>query len=128
MRAEFERAIRERQWPIEMLAKTDTLQDSLSQYQKKIENSARNRSAPYELAARSGRRYQPGDQVRFYITGTKKKVSSYENSKLISEWDPNARDENVEFYVAKLEEIAKKYAEFIPTPKGSDPEQGEMLF
>ena len=113
LRAEFESAIRERRWPIEMLAKTDTLQDSLSQYQKKIEASARNRSASYELAARSGRAYQPGDQVRYYITGTKKKVSSYENARLISEHNPEDRDENIEYYVAKLDELARKYAPFI---------------
>ena len=46
LRQEFTEAIRERKWPIEMLAKADTLQDSLSQYSKKIEGNARNRSAP----------------------------------------------------------------------------------
>ena len=114
LRQEFTAAIRERKWSIEMLAKADTLQDSLSQYSKKIEGSARNRSAPYELALRSKRTYQPGDQIRYYITGTKKKVSSYENAKLASEWDKNARDENVEYYVGKLDELAKKYEEFVP--------------
>lgn len=128
LRADFEAAIRERRWPIETLAKTDTLQDSLSQYQKKIEGSARNRSAPYELAARSGRAYQPGDQVRYYITGTKRKVSSYENAKLISEWDPQNRDENIEYYVAKLDELAKKYAPFAGPAPAPAARQGEMLF
>ncbi len=119
LRKEFTEAIRERKWSIEMLAKADTLQDSLSQYSKKIEGSARNRSAPYELALRSNRAYQPGDQIRYYITGTKKKVSSYENAKLASEWDKNARDENVEYYVGKLDELAKKYEEFVPKDDGS---------
>lgn len=128
LRADFESAIRERRWPIDMLAKTDTLQDSLAQYQKKIEGSARNRSAPYELAARSGRTYQPGDQVRYYITGAKRKVSSYDNARLTSEWDPGNRDENVEYYVSKLDELAKKYAAFAAPAPESDPSQGEMLF
>ncbi len=128
LRDEFEAAIRERRWPIETLAKTDTLQDSLSQYQKKIEGSARNRSAPYELAARRGRQCQPGDQVRYYITGTKKKVSSYDNAKLIAEWDPKNRDENIEYYVSKLDELAKKYAAFAGPAPAPAPSQGEMLF
>jgi DNA polymerase elongation subunit (family B) len=125
LRAEFEQAIRERRWPIEFLAKTDTLQDSLGQYQKKVAASARNRSAAYELAARSGHGYQPGDQIRYYITGVKKNVSSYENAKLILDWRPEARDENVEYYVSKLDELARKYEEFTGSLSGSS--QGELF-
>jgi DNA polymerase I len=85
LRADYESKIRNRAWPIEWLAKTDTLQDSLGQYSKKIEGSSRNRAAAYELALKSGRKFEPGDQVSYYITGTKKTVSAYENSRLVSE-------------------------------------------
>ena len=124
LKEEFAGKIRGREWPIEMLAKSDTLQDSLGQYSKKIEASARNRSAPYELALRSGRNYQPGDQIRYYITGTKKKVSSYENAKLAAEWKADDRDENVEYYVGKLEELAKKYDEFTVPKEGAAKQSG----
>lgn len=128
LKAEFTDAIRHRTWPIDMLAKSDTLQDSLGQYSKKIEASARNRSAAYELALRSGRNYQPGDQIRFYITGTKKKVSSYEAAKLAAEWNPADRDENVEYYVGKLDELSRKYDEFIPAAAARPaPGQGELF-
>jgi hypothetical protein len=30
---------------------------------------------------------------------------------LVSEWHPEARDENVEYYVAKLDELAAKFEE-----------------
>jgi len=112
LREEFETAIRGRQWSIEWLMKTDSLQDSLLQYSRKIEGSARNRSAPYELALKSGRPYQPGDQVSYYITGTKKNVAAYENCRLAEEWDPSSRDENIEYYAAKLNELAKRFAPF----------------
>ncbi len=126
LRAGFTDAIRNRTWPIEMLAKSDTLQDSLGQYSKKIEASARNRSAAYELALRSKRNYQPGDQIRYYITGTKKKVSSYESAKLAAEWNPADRDENVEYYIGKLDELSKKYDEFIPAATNQpSPVQGQ---
>ena len=36
LRDEFAQKIREREWPIEMLMKTDTLQDSLEKYRQKI--------------------------------------------------------------------------------------------
>ena len=74
---------------------------------------------------RSKRDYQPGDQIRYYITGTKKKVSSYENAKLASDWNKDERDENVEYYVGKLDELAKKYEEFIPAPEGKEVRHGQ---
>jgi len=40
--------------------------------------SSRNRAAAYELALKSSRKYEPGDQVSYYITGSKKNVSAYE--------------------------------------------------
>ena len=50
LRHQFETRIRNREMPIEMLMKTDTLQDSLEKYRAKIAGSARNRAAAYELA------------------------------------------------------------------------------
>src|SRR5437773_103139 len=41
LRDEFERKIRNREWKIDMLMKTDTLQDSLDKYRAKIAGSAR---------------------------------------------------------------------------------------
>ncbi|PYJ25128.1 MAG: DNA polymerase II, partial [Verrucomicrobia bacterium] len=65
LRDEFERKIRNREWKIDMLMKTDTLQDSLDKYRAKIAGSARNRAAAYELALASGRNYKPGDQISY---------------------------------------------------------------
>jgi DNA polymerase, archaea type len=117
LRDEFEQKIRQRQWPIDMLMKTDTLQDSLEKYRKKIAGSSRNRAAAYELAVASGRGYRPGDQISYYITGATKKVAAYENAKFASEFDPQQRDENIDYYVAKLDELVKKFGTMIPAPE-----------
>src|SRR5438552_1836389 len=109
LRNEFERKIRNREWKIDMLMKTDTLQDSLDKYRAKIAGSARNRAAAYELALASGRNYKPGDQISYYIKATPKKVPAYEAAKLASEFDPENRDENVDYYVAKLDDLMKKF-------------------
>jgi DNA polymerase I len=93
-----------------MLMKTDTLQDSLEKYRAKIAGSARNRAAAYELALASGRAYKRGDQISYYIKTTPKKVAAYEAAKLASEFDPQNRDENTNYYVAKLDELVKKFA------------------
>src|SRR5256714_1104220 len=110
LRNQFEKKIRNREWKIDMLMKTDTLQDSLEKYRAKIAGSARNRAAAYELALASGRAYKPGDQVSYYIKSTPKKVPAYEAARLASEFDPQNRDENVDYYVAKLDDLVKKFS------------------
>jgi DNA polymerase I len=122
---EFEKKIRNREWKIDMLMKTDTLQDSLDKYRAKIAGSARNRAAAYELALASGRNYKPGDQVSYYIKATPKKVAAYEAAKLASEFDPQNRDENVDYYVAKLDELVKKFGGLV-TATGSTAKQESL--
>src|SRR5256885_9209360 len=87
LRDQFEKRIRSRELPIEMLMKSDTLQDSLEKYRVKIAGSARNRAAAYELALASGRNYKPGDPISYYIKATPKKVGAYEAAKLASEFE-----------------------------------------
>jgi DNA polymerase elongation subunit (family B) len=115
LRNQFEKKIRNREWKIDMLMKTDTLQDSLDKYRAKIAGSARNRGAAYELALASGRNYKPGDQISYYIKATAKKVPAYEAAKPASEFDPENRDENVDYYVAKLDDLVKKFGNITAT-------------
>ena len=121
LRNEFEKKIRNREWKIDMLMKTDTLQDSLDKYRAKIAGAARNRAAAYELALASGRNYKPGDQISYYIKATPKKVAAYEAAKPASEFDPENRDENVDYYVVKLDELVKKFSSLAAT--ASSPKQ-----
>ena len=109
LRDDFEKKIRDREWHIDMLMKTDTLQDSLDKYRAKIGAGGRNRAAAYELALASGRNYKPGEQISYYIKATPKKVAAYEAAKLASDFDPENRDENVDYYVAKLDELVRKF-------------------
>jgi DNA polymerase elongation subunit (family B) len=124
LRQEFERKIRNREWHIDMLMKTDTLQDSLDKYRAKIAGSARNRAAAYELALASGRNYRPGDQISYYIKATPKKVPAYEAAKLASDFDPQNRDENVDYYVTKLDDLVKKFSGLVTT--ASTPKQEKL--
>src|SRR5437899_3350911 len=124
LRDQFEKKIRNREWNIDMLMKTDTLQDSLDKYRAKIAGSARNRAAAYELALASGRAYKPGDQVSYYIKSTPKKAPAYEAARLASEFDPKNRDESVDYYVAKLDELVKKFGGL--TAAASPPRQESL--
>ncbi|HEY8240085.1 MAG TPA: DNA polymerase domain-containing protein, partial [Kiritimatiellia bacterium] len=105
----FRSSIQNREWPIRNLAKTETLQDSPSTYSAKIGGKSRGRNAAYELALKSGRDYRSGDQISYYVTGTKKSVQVYEAAKLLSEWNADQRDENVPYYLAKLDALVTKF-------------------
>jgi len=106
----------------ERLDRLETLQDSLEKYRSKISSSARNRAAAYELALASGHAYKPGDQISYYIKSTPKKVAAYEAAKLATEFDPQNRDENVDYYAGKLEDLMNKFSTILPTAR-----QGELL-
>jgi DNA polymerase elongation subunit (family B) len=99
---------------ISSLAKTESLTESPDSYQQKIKAKKRGRAATYELALASGREFRAGDQVSYYVTGKGKKVRVFENSRLVSAHDPAHPDENVEYYQAKLLDLVKKFAEFLP--------------
>src|SRR4030095_72570 len=82
-------------------------------YQVKLKAKKRNAAAPYELALKADRRFQPGDPISDYVVGAQAQVQINENSKLASEWDTNNPDKNVEHYKAKLKELYEKFKPWI---------------
>ena len=103
-------AIAAHRLPITELAKTETLRDSLETYRAKRRSSARNVAAAYELALETGRSFEPGDQISFYVIGTSPTVRVNEAAKLVARWEPAAPDENVAYYQAKLLDLFDKLA------------------
>ncbi len=114
LKRQAEEAIRRRQWPIARLAKTETLQDAPATYAAGKGRGDRARSAAYELALRSNREYRAGDQVSYYVTGDRKSVAVHESARLVADWDPTRRDENVAYYAAKLDELYRKFCDEAP--------------
>jgi len=111
--ARWEEAFLSHSVPVKQFMKTETLQESTAGYQEKLRDGKRSASAAYELALRSNRPYQPGDQVSYYVTGTGKRAKVNEAAKLASAWDPSAPDENTAYYVAKLQELYEKFRPLI---------------
>jgi len=99
--------------PVRHFMKTETLQESPAGYQDKVREGKRNPSAAYELALRSQRPYQPGDQVSYYVTGADKRVKVNECAKLAVAWDQGAPDENTAYYLDKLDDLYEKFRPLI---------------
>ena len=110
---EYKNSINDRKLPLSKIAKSENLKDSLETYKSKIASGKGRRSAAYELAIKAKRNYNQGDQISYYVTGTKKKLSVVDNCCLLSDV-PEERDENTAYYISKLDEIYKKFAAFIP--------------
>jgi DNA polymerase, archaea type len=108
LRARYRRAIVRREWPIRKFARTERLQDAPETYAEKRKAGGRSRNAAYELALASGRPYRAGDSISYYVTGERKSVAIHANSRRVAEWDPDRRDENAEYYAAKLEDLSAR--------------------
>ena len=89
--------------------KSEVLSDSPENYKRKQGTPGFRRSAPYELALASGKKFRAGDKVEFYVIGSKAKVAVVENSKLFSDAEPGMRDENSTYYLNKLDELYKQF-------------------
>ena len=106
---ELKNAIENRTIALTELVKSEVLSDSPENYKRKQSSPGARRSAPYELALASGKKFRAGDKVEFYVTGTKAKLPVVGNSKLLSDADPGLRDENSAYYLAKLDELYKQF-------------------
>lgn len=97
---------------VEDFARIETLNDSLERYLADVKQDKRNRSAAYEVALSSGIAFKQGDKVSYYITGNEPHVKTFEHCKLAEEWDPNFPDENVPYYLKRLDDIVAKFEIF----------------
>ncbi|MGH7863541.1 MAG: DNA polymerase domain-containing protein, partial [Candidatus Binataceae bacterium] len=113
---QYRRKIERHELGISELMKTETLQDSLDNYRQKVGGKRRNLSAAYELALGSQRPYLSGDQISYYVTGRTKRVKVAEAAKMVSEYDAANPNENVEYYLAKLEDLYEKFKPFVDRP------------
>lgn len=115
-----------RRVPVKLLARTETLQETVETYRERLAAGARNPSAVYELALASGRIVQPGDQLAYYVAGRSAQVTVNDHAKLLSAWDPEHPDENVDYYQSKVLEIWERFRPFAESeglrPYAGDPD------
>jgi DNA polymerase I len=119
LRRDVEGAITGRRWPITKLAKSEQLSDSPAAYATKRSNGKTPKRAAYELALSADRDYRAGDQISYYVTGNKKSVTINENCRLVADFDPDSRDENIAFYLGKLATLYKKFGPAEKAPEAS---------
>jgi len=101
---------------VERFARTETLKDTIAQYERDVEDGNRPRAATYELAKKrsedTGQPIRKGDRIQYYITGDRPNVTAFENCKLATEWDPEHPDENTAYYLKRLDQFSQKFEPF----------------
>lgn len=109
--AKLRDSIANRTIALEKLAKSETLNDSVENYRRKLASGSGRRSAAYELLLAAGIKAQAGSKVRFYVTGEKAKLPVVGNSRL---YDPEStdRDENVAYYLEKCRQLEEAFKAF----------------
>jgi DNA polymerase, archaea type len=105
-------AIQAHEMSVSEFARVETLKDSIDSYDREVGAGKRNKSAAYEVAKQADRRMRPGDRIVYYITGTDPGVRSFERCKPAADWDPHFPDENVAYYLKRLDEFAQKFKDF----------------
>jgi DNA polymerase, archaea type len=103
-----------RNFPVNWVARTETLNETLAGYQAKVQAGKRNPSAAFEIAGRADRLYRAGDQVSYYISGSGKEAVAYENCRPLSDFDSSRPDINIPYYLDKLRRLKKRFEPFLP--------------
>jgi len=106
--------LRSRSLDVAWVARTETLNESLTVYRDKLRSGRRNRSAAFELALASERTYRAGDQVSYYVSGSNRDATAYANCRPVSAFDPAHPDINVAYYAEKLRHLKQRLEPFLP--------------
>jgi DNA polymerase I len=104
--------ITQHRWDAVDFCRTETIRDSLEEYDREMREGNRKPTAAYEVARRSSLSVKPGDRVSYYVTGSHAGVKIIENCKLAEEWEPNFPDENTAYYIERLNECSRKFESF----------------
>lgn len=96
------------------VARSETLNESPESYKEKVRSGKRNRSAAFEIALASGRPFRAGDRVSYYVSGSGRDATAYEQCRPVTSFDPNHPDINVLYYIQKLRHVQKRFELFLP--------------
>jgi DNA polymerase, archaea type len=125
---QYRQRIMDHKLDVREFARVESLKDSLGNYDEEVRSGKRNKSAAYEVARNTGRQVKPGDRIAFYISGNDPNARGFESAKPADEWNPNFPDENVPFYLRRLDEFSEKFRDLFPPPDFRSIFSSEGLF
>ena len=109
---DYTRKILDRQLPLEKIVRTETVRETIDDYQASVRTNRRNRTATFEAAINAGVNLRAGDRVSYYIVGTDPNPRTFMNAVLYDDREQNPQDYNAQYYIKKLNEYAERFSEF----------------
>ncbi len=106
--------LRARGVDVAWIARSETLNESPERYTEKLRSGSRNHAAAFEVALASGRPYRTGDHVSYYVSGSGKSTTAYEQCRPVSAFNAAHPDINVPYYIEKLRHVKKRFEPFLP--------------
>jgi DNA polymerase elongation subunit (family B) len=119
---DYSKKILSRELPISDVARTETLGESIEEYQAAVRLNRRNRAASYEAAINAGLTLRAGEKVSYYIVGSDPHQPSFLNARIYNKNDDAKRDYNTQYYIRKLDEYANRFFDFF------EPEDFQKIF
>jgi len=119
---DYAQRISERQLPIRSVVRTETVRESVEEYEAAIRANRRNRAASFEAAINAGLSLRAGEKVSYYIAGSDPHQPSFVNARIYDKDDDSKSDYNTQYYIKKLDEYAKRFADFF------EPEDFQKIF
>jgi len=101
-----------RNMDVSEFSRIETLKTTIEEYQRDVRAGRRAKAITYELAIKSHLSVNKGDRITYYVTGSGFQGNSYDKGKLASEWNPEKPDQNVDFYLKRLDEFCEKFKPF----------------
>ena len=106
--------LRARGLEVAWIARSEILNESPDTYKEKLRSGTRNHAAAFEVALASDRPYRTGDHVSYYVSGSGKGATAYEQCRPVSAFNAAHPDINVPYYIEKLRHVKKRFEPFLP--------------
>jgi hypothetical protein len=92
-------------------SRTESLKESIEDYKQGVKNGKPKRTT-YEVLNRAKKVASKGDRVTYYLSGSGIVGNIAEKGKLSSEWNKEKPDQNIDFYLRRLDEFTDKFKPF----------------
>ncbi|HWA85757.1 MAG TPA: DNA polymerase domain-containing protein [Opitutus sp.] len=123
---DYRARLAQRAVPVEELAKSETLSQNPTAYERLMAEVGKPRRASAEAALQLNPRPRMGDRVSYYITPKAKgRTNDWQRARALALYDPVAAPYDPVYYTAKLDDWLERYGVFLGVKPAV--EQGELF-
>jgi len=102
-----------RELDISEFSRTETLKSNLKDYLNDVKEGKRQKSITYEIVRRDNLDFTKGSRLTYYITGSGiANGMLFNKGKQAVEWKAENPDQNIDFYLKRLDEFTQKFRPF----------------